>query len=351
MTVRSFVRVASSQGERVRKILSENELLDRECKPIAEDGMLFFPLREALDTAIMKLLGDNEGFSTGEREFTRVPLGPRTLAEAMVDDLSSEEISLLPRAYDLIGEIAVLEIPKELESHATTIGTRFLEIHPNFTTVLAKQGAISGTTRTREYQLLAGEDTTKTVHIEYGCKFAVDLEKAYFSPRLLEEHNRVASLVQKGELVIDMFCGVGPFAIHIAKRTDAQVIAIDINPEAISLLQQSLKLNKLRGEITPVSADAQVYLSGFEGRADRIIMNHPSGAQEFVAIGCSVLQEGGMLHYYDFLGGTNPERDIRDRITGLVEAAGRSVQEISLVRRIRDSAPYEYQMVADVRVL
>lgn len=350
MTVRSFARVAATEGERVRRLLSEAGFLDREYKIISEEGMLFLPIIDDVSKEIDEQLGDVEGYATGFRGFERISFSPRTLTEALSERLSPEECTLLPRAYDLIGEIAVLEIPPELDPHAQIIGETFLEIHPNFTTVLAKEGAISGTTRIRKYRLLAGKNTTHTVHVEYGCRFAVDLEKAYFSPRLLEEHNRIAGLVQSGELIIDMFCGVGPFAIHIARRVQSRIIAIDINPEAISLLKESMKLNTLQGEISPVTSDAREYLSGFEESADRIIMNHPSGAQDFVADACSVLTSGGTLHYYDFIGGENPEGVLRTKVTGLVESAGRTVQEIALVRRVRDSAPYEYQMVADIRI-
>lgn len=350
MTVRSFVRVAASEGERTRRLLSEHAMLDRDCKLIAEDGMLYLPLSGHNQEEVKQLLSSIESLTFGQREFSEISLPPRSLPEALADRLSPEDLALLPRAYDLIGEIAVLEIPPELEGRSSLIGETFLEIHPNFTTVLAKGGAISGTTRVRQYHLLAGEDTTKTIHTEYGCRFAVDLRKAYFSPRLLEEHNRVAELVDEDELVIDMFCGVGSFAIHIAKRTNSKVIAIDINPEAISLLKESLSLNRLRGEIQPVSADAREYLSGLDVQADRIIMNHPSGARDFVADACSVLKEGGTLHYYDFMGGEAPEDTLRERITALVQAMGRSIEEITLVRRVRDSAPYEYQMVADIRI-
>ena len=268
--------------------------------------------------------------------------------EALEDIIPPELLDMVPRAYDLVGKIAVLEIPEELQEYSEAIGHAFHSVHGNFETVLAKQGAISGLTRVREYELLWGEDTTKTVHMEYGCRLAVDLEKAYFSPRLLEEHHRVASMVQEGEAVLDMFCGVGPFAIHIAKRVKAHVIAIDINPHAIELLRESISLNRLVGTIEPVVADASEYATTMEASVDRVIMNHPSGAEGFVKDGCGVLRSGGVLHYYDFVGGEDPEGEMRRSITRLIEESGRAIGEINLVRRVRDSAPYEYQLVADV---
>lgn len=345
---RYYLSVPVRDGERSRKVLSELGLLDGEYKIISEDGMLFLPTITEISMDHIQSFITDISLKTGKRIFEYTVKSPRTLAEALEGRLTSSELALLPRAYDLIGDIAVLEIPEEIAQHSILIGETFHDIHRNFKTILAKSGAISGTTRTREYQFLCGENRTKTIHTEYGCRLVVDIEKAYFSPRLLEEHNRLAQLVKTGETVVDMFCGVGPFAIHIARQKQAHVIAIDINPSAIELLRESLALNKLVGSILPVVADAHDYIKSNKMEVDRIIMNHPSGSSEFVPDACSILKSGGTLHYYDFVGGDTPESTLTERIRKLIEQTGYSVKQVSTIRRVRDSAPYEYQMVADV---
>lgn len=340
-----FLKVATNDGERTRKALLEHNLLDIDYKILSQDGALFIPLHHEVSSELLDTIVGSINFETGEMEFETVSHGPKNLTEALENYLSPEELELVPRAYDLIGDIAVLEIPAELSSHRETIGRIFHEVHKNFSTVLAKKGAISGTTRIREYQCLAGEDKTDTIHIEYGCRLAVDLSKAYFSPRLLEEHNRIAQLVKDNEFVVDMFCGIGPFPIHIARQSSAHIVSIDINPDAITLLNESMRLNKLVGTIEPIVGDAKDYSK--KQIADRVIMNHPSGAFDFVSDACRVLKPLGVLHYYDFMGGDNPEDTITNKLTQLVEDAGRSVDSVNLVRRVRDSAPYEFQMVID----
>ncbi|MFW9843584.1 MAG: class I SAM-dependent methyltransferase family protein [Candidatus Thorarchaeota archaeon] len=345
---KQYVSVPVKDGETIRKLLLTFEILDSSYKVISEDKKLYFPIKSEITESQLASLNSAVPVDIGSRRFDTIPQSPRTLVEALEGKLPSEKLALLPRAYDLIGDIAVLEIPDEISSFSGLIGEVFHDIHSNFKTVLAKKGAVSGTTRVREYILLAGEDRTKTVHTEYGCRLAVDVAKAYFSPRLLEEHNRIAQLVQTGDIVVDMFCGVGPFAIHIAKKTAAKVIAIDINQSAIDLLCESIGLNKLVGTILPVVADAHEYVKTNELCVDRVIMNHPSGASDFVGDACSILKPGGTLHYYDFIGGDSPEDTLKEIVTKLVENEGRKVKSIDLVRRVRDSAPYEFQMVADV---
>ncbi|OLS26207.1 MAG: tRNA (guanine(37)-N1)-methyltransferase Trm5b [Candidatus Thorarchaeota archaeon AB_25] len=340
-----FLKVAVRDGERTRKALLEHNLLDIDFKILSQDGALFIPLRHEVKSELIDTILGSNHYETGEMDFESIFHGPKNLSEALEIYLSPEELELVPRAYDLIGDIAVLEIPDELSSHREMIGRVFHEVHKNFSTVLAKKGAISGTTRVREYQCLAGEDKTETIHIEYGCRLAVDLSKAYFSPRLLEEHNRIAQLVKDNEFVVDMFCGVGPFPIHIARHGNAHIVAIDINPDAIALLKKSIGLNKLVGTVEPIVGNAKDYSKS--KIADRVIMNHPSGAFDFVPDACRILKPQGVLHYYDFVGGENPEDTVTNKLTQLVDEAGRTVEMVCLVRRVRDSAPYEFQMVVD----
>ncbi len=346
---RYFVRTNVSDGEQARQALIDAKLLDIECKIAKDADWLYFPLTEKkTKKGLGKILGKIE-YEIGVRGFTPVYMGPKTLSEALVGLIPPNLLDLLPRAYDLIGDIAVIEIPDELTDYGSQIGAALKTVHKNFNTVLGKRGAISGTTRVRQYEILAGQKKTKTIHTEYNLRIAVDVAKAYFSPRLLEEHNRIADLVSDGELVIDMFTGVGPFALHIARRHRVKVYAVDINPDAIDLLQESLELNRFAGEIIPILGDAHDYIqSGFDGDVDRVIMNHPAGAFEFVVDACKALKPEGVMHYYDFIGGDNPESSLTEKITGLVSDGGREVARIETIRRVRDSAPYEYQMVADV---
>lgn len=349
---KSFVRVPIQSGEKVRSALADAGLLDNDFRVVRVKDELFLPLVGNASKAEVDKIIDSTDYKFGVREFESVIEGPRTLEEALDIKLSPDELELLPRAYDLVGDIAVLELPEALESHDKLIGEAFLSIHPHFSTVLAKQGAISGIKRTRSYKFLAGEKKTSTIHTEYGIDIAVDLSKAYFSPRLLEEHRRVAEQVQNEELVVDMFTGVGPFALHIAKKSKAKVVAIDINRSAVELLEKSINLNRLKGTIECVVANADEYIqSHFYRNVDRIIMNHPSAASEFVSVACNALKPSGMLHYYDFISEPEPEEKIHDKILYLIEESGREAGEIPCTRRVRDSAPYEYQMAIDVEVI
>lgn len=344
-----FLKVPASLGEQIRKALLRAGLLDRECSIESKEGMLFFPLRRELEIQQILSITGLTSLETGLRRFSAVSRVPITLKDSLTGKMTAEEMRLLPRSYDLVGDIAVLEIPDEIAQYGPRIGEAFLAAHRNFSTVLAKKGAVSGVTRTREYDFLAGENKTRTVHTEYGCRIAVDLATAYFSPRLLEEHQRVAVQANDGELVVDMFTGVGCFALHIARLSRSRIVAIDINPDAIKLLEESMKINRLKGVIVPVVADSREYvMDNFDRDVDRVIMNHPSSSYQFIEQVCQAIKDGGMVHYYEFVREQNAEQQLIERAAGLFKNNGREVLEIGQVRRVRESAPHEYQMVADL---
>jgi tRNA (guanine37-N1)-methyltransferase len=220
--------------------------------------------------------------------------------------------------------------------------------------VLAKVGAISGTYRLREFAIIAGEPRTATVHKEHGCKYYVDMAKAYFSPRLSHEHNRVASLVQKGETVVDLFAGVGPFAVLIAKKSEtAKVYAVDINPEAIEFLKSNIRLNRVENRVFPILGDARhVIEDKLLGVADRVIMNLPEKAIEFIDAACTTVKPtGGIIHFYGFIRLPDSLENVKLRFSEAVEKAGRKVDKFLFAKTIRETAPYEWQMVLDAEIL
>jgi tRNA (guanine37-N1)-methyltransferase len=201
----------------------------------------------------------------------------------------------LPR-HDLIGGIAVL-----LEPDAGAGGAELLlGSRPSIHTVLLPEGPIEGEFRTRRFSVLAGSPTTRTSYTEYGLRFEIDLSLAYFSPRLSGERQRVLGLMGEGERVLDMFAGVGPFAITLAARA-GMVYAADINPGAVGLLLANIALNRA-GNVLPLLADA-ARLPGILPRGfDRVVMNLPFGAVGFLDAALALCRPGGAIHLYAMVG-------------------------------------------------
>ena len=262
-------------------------------------------------------------------------------------------LASLPQALDVIGDIAIIEIPPELKPYEKLIGEAILKTHKNIKTVLAKAGAISGTYRLREFNFIAGEHKTQTVHREFGCQYHVDVAKAYFSPRLSHEHMRVASLVQPGETVVDLFAGVGPFSVLIGKKNPkVRVYAVDINPEAVELLKVNVRVNRVENRVFPILGDArQITATKLKGSADRVIMNLPETAIDFVDAACQAIKpQGGIIHFYAFVRSPDSIENQKLRFSEAVERAGRKVEAFLYAKSIRETAPYESQIVLDAKI-
>ena len=63
-------------------------------------------------------------------------------------------------------------------------------------------------------------------------------------------------MIQDGEIITNMFAGVGMFSIMAAKKKKCTVYSLDINPVASELCEKNIKLNKLAGKVISINGDA-----------------------------------------------------------------------------------------------
>ncbi len=343
-------------GELIREELDRRDLLNGLFRIKAEETHLILPVNRELTKKELTSLSKID--STIEQSFSDTLLPtkftPKSHLDVLQEFFSEKEMELTPRSFDTIGDIVVIEVPEELADKKEIIGNALLTAHSSIKTVYAKAGKVDGINRIRPVEFLAGEKKTKTIYKEHGVRLVVDITQAYFSPRLSEEHSRIANRSKDNETIVDLFCGIGPFAIPIAKKVDAQIHAIDINPGAIALLKENITLNKLLGTITPHCGDCRKVVDehNLENVADRIIMNLPGYAVDFVDVACKTLKkEGGIIHFFEFVGGENPEKTIVEDISREIEKNGRKIDSVLEVRKVRMSAPRQWQMVADVVVI
>lgn len=343
-------------GEEIREKIDSKNLLNSSFRIQIEDNCLIIPISRELTTKELEefSLIDSTIKQQMRDDIVKSKLKPKSHLEVLQKIFSDEELALTPRSFDTIGDIVIIEIPEELSAKKMDIGNALLKAHSSIKTVYAKAGIVEGVNRIRPVEFLVGEKKAKTIYKEHGIRLAVDIKQAYFSPRLSEEHSRIANKSNDNEIIVDLFCGIGPFAIPIAKKVKSHIHAIDINPGAIELLKENLQLNKLTGTITPYCGDCRkvVEENNLTNIADRIIMNLPGYAINFVDVACKVLKkEGGIIHFFEFVSGEDPEKTIIEDITREVEKQGRKVISVVEVRKVRMSAPRQWQMVADVHVV
>jgi len=288
-----------------------------------------------------------------KRQFLKIKKPPAKLIDLLSDRLPSHALASLPQAIDFIGDIAVVEIPQELKPFKNVVAEAILNTHKRVRTVLSKQSPVSGVYRLRTFEIIGGKPKTQTVHKEHGCIFHVDLSKIYFSPRLSYEHARIASLVREGETMVDMFAGVGPFSILIArKQPSGHIYAIDVNPDAYRFLNKNIAVNRVVDKVTPILGDArQVINERLKDKADRVVMNLPEKAIGYVDAACSALKpRGGVIHYYEFADAPNPMKTARSHLTEAIRKTNRRLHSILLTRIVRGIAPFSYHVAVDAQI-
>jgi len=276
----------------------------------------------------------------------------RLLKEVLREKLTPSELKALYAGFDVIGNIAVIKIPEPLLPKKSLIAEALLASLKNVRTVLLQTTPVEGEYRLRGLEILAGEPTFETIHREHGCIYKVNLSTAYFTPRLSAERLRVANQVKEGEVIINMFAGVGPYSILISKRVkDVMVYSIDNNPEAYRYMQENIKLNKVEHKVIPIFGDAaEVIESRLQRVANRVIMPLPEKALSYLPTAYSALKDGkGIIHYYEhiFYGkGEDPLRSAVAHVSGKAEFRF----DVEYAGIVREVGPRLVQVVLDLRV-
>ena len=330
------IRVPLHKGEETRRKLKREGILREDLYPKREDNFLILPVT-----------GEVEGFELFEDEFR--PKEERINTYKDVVEIPDEELKkLLPTSYDMIGDIALIKIPQKLKKYREEIGKALLKAHKNIRAVYHAE-PVSGELRTRKLEFLGGERKTRTFYREYGIEMEVDIAKVFFSPRLSRERYRIAKLVRDGEIVIDMFAGCAPFSLMIAKYANPKIVyAIDINREAVKLAVENVKRNKLLHKIEIMEGDSSKIVQELAEkgvRADRIIMNLPFGAREFLPDALTVSKKGTYIHYYAIV----RESDIENHIEYLKKVSNNCIDVVD-INKIKTYAPREFYTCFDIIV-
>ncbi len=267
------------------------------------------------------------------------------LRDYLEGKLTEKESRLFRRAFDVVGDIAVVEIPRELEKKQKLIADAVLSQHKNIKAVYKELGGRKGKMRLQKLQWLAGEKRKETVAAENGIRLKLDIERVYFSPRMSSERKRIYQQVKKGESVLVMFSGAGPYVVEIAKLTAAKAVyGIEVNRVAHKYAVGNSKLNKVEAKTKLFCGDVRKVLPQLKLKFDRIVMPLPKGAGAYLDLAFGSVKRGGVMHFYDFL----PEESIPDAaIKKITTAAKKRKVKILKVVKCGQLAPRAYRVCVD----
>ena len=81
---------------------------------------------------------------------------PSTVKDILAKKVPKSKLEYVPRSYDLVGDIAIVEIKKEVKGYEKGIAEAIMQIHKNINIVAKKAGAMKGEYRTRKLKIIAG---------------------------------------------------------------------------------------------------------------------------------------------------------------------------------------------------
>lgn len=334
-------------AEKLKRLLLENNLINTNYKSKIVEGSIFFPVKEKPE----EISNDKENsfFEIVEIKLDEKEKTP-TLKDFLKDKLNQEEMKLIPKTQEVIGDILILEIPEEIESKEKVIAEAYLNLHKQIRTVVKKTDIHSGTFRTRKVKVLAGENKKETIHLENGIRLKLNIERTYFSARLANERLRITRLVKPNEEILVMFSGSGPYPLVLAKNSPVkEILGIEINPDAHSFATKNIELNKINKKnkvIELINGDVRKILPNINKKFDRILMPLPKTSEEFLDVALPKVKEKGMIHLYAFLN----EKDINQeekKIINLCKALGYKVRVVNIVK-CGQHAPYTFRVCFDL---
>lgn len=225
-----------------------------------------------------------------------------TLKEALRKKLTKKQLDLVPKSFDIVGDILIFSgFPDALKKKEKIIADAALKLFKNVKVVAKKSEFHGGIFRTKKVKILGGTKRKTTKHVENKIKLRLNVETCYFSPRLSNERLRIANLVKKGESVLVMFSGVGIYPLVISKNALAkEIYGIEINPFAHKFADDNLKLNKINN-VKLFLGDVKKIIPKLKKKFDRIVMPLPKSAEEFLDCALKVSKKGTVIHFYDFL--------------------------------------------------
>ncbi len=335
-----FLKVPIEKAQAVRERLKTEKLLNTQTKVERDDSFIYFPVQKAIS-----------GYDLVERKASAFRT-PQDLRSLLRGHLTEAEQSELIASYDLVGNIAIIEVPDSLQRKEKIIAQALLETHQHVTTVLKRGHKHEGEFRTQGLVHLAGEDTREALVRESGLSLLIDVEQVYFSIRLSTERLRLAALVRPHERVLVLFSGAAPYVCVFAKHSLASlVVGVEKNPAGHRYALENVRRNKLK-HVQLYNADCVdlSFLEKVPGYVpfDRIVLMLPSGAKDFVREAVRVAAPGCVLHVYGFAR--------EDEVSAMTEYilhrctdAGRQASFIQALKAGHHK-PHVYRYCFDIRI-
>ncbi|KAL0233318.1 hypothetical protein GEMRC1_012063 [Eukaryota sp. GEM-RC1] len=264
-----------------------------------------------------------------------------------------------PSSYEQAGHLIHLNLLSAHIPFKHEIGQIFLDKLKNVKTVVNKSSSISNQFRVFPMEVIAGVHDTNVSLLENNCRFEFDYEQVYWNSRLQIEHKRmidsIVSTSTSSTRVADVFCGIGPFSVPLAKN-DVFVYANDLNPKSVEYLQNNFAINKINSAKFEISnIDGSDFIRSMISKdvvPHHFIMNLPALAVDFLHVfsegDCEKLKNS-IIHVYSFSRGQDPCDDVINQITEIFRTKEITIEVVNGTI-VRDVAPNKRMVRVDFKI-
>jgi len=351
MSLSPHLKIEPKEAQSAHSTLISLKALNPNLKVQKDSKFIYFPInKESLSKIKLKI--KNAQF-VNKKEIAQVSQ-VKKIKEPLKNKLSNQEFSHLLSSYDIVGDIAILEIADELKSKQLLIANEILNSNKKIKTVAVKSSATEGKFRIRKITPIAGEIKTNTISKESNCQFKIDINSAYYTNRFSTDRLDISSQIKENENILVLFSGVCPYPIVIEKHSNPnQIIAIELNPKAHKLAQENIKLNKCK-KIQAINADVKKELGNpkYNNWAGRILMPHPSASMDFLPQAISAAKPNAIIHLYTFAPAQTPNApfQIAEEIAKNIKSSSISLKLLNS-KVVRPFSKEKSQVRLDLKVI
>ncbi|MFW5927881.1 MAG: class I SAM-dependent methyltransferase, partial [Thermoplasmatota archaeon] len=320
-----IIRVRKERGQEVLDKVKDEGILDPDRLIIQEKDELIIPVTRD---------GNDIQEDIVFREKSKTPY--EKIKEHLDLDESLKE--LLPNRWEVLGNILLIKLPEGLIEYKERIGEVYAEVLGAKTVLL--QGWIEGIKRKPKVELIYGEET-ETIHIENCIQYKMDTSKLMFSSGNIDERIRMANIDIEGEIIVDMFAGIGYFTLPMAYHGNPDTIhSLEINPISYEYLKENIKLNEVKDTVLTWNGDNRdFYKKDF---ADRIVMGYLHNTWKYLHKALDFLNDTGIIHYHTLADDENYPSNVKNELKENIDKE----HTINNLRKIKSYAPHVFHVVA-----
>ena len=253
--------------------------------------------------------------------------------------------------YDIIGNIAIIK--SERDGKLKTKSQKLKEAkeilkRPSIKTVLEKASDIKGRLRTFKTKHIAGEKNLIAEYKENNCRFQLNVDECYFSPRQGNDRKNLAKTIKKNQEVLVMFSGICAYPLVIYKLAKPKKItAIEISRACNFYAKINKKLNKIPDDkLEIIQGDVKRNMP--KKKYEVIVMVRPNLKTTFLEEALKVAKKGTKIHYQGFC----RPNELKDLKKQLIDEAKSLKRNIKITKAIKagDIAPrkYRYRLLISV---